>query len=122
MAINNKYIILIFETNRMTLKCEKNRINMKTCFRRHLPGKEETAVGQVEPRYTWTGHALPVTGGHVSPGPAHGARVVTCSLDMTVKVGHQYNNLPKLNGHRLGWPMVLETDYRNYFQLLLSKI
>jgi len=54
--------------------------------RRHLPGKEETSVGHVDPRYTWTGHALPVTGIHVGAGVAHGARVVTCSMDMTVKL------------------------------------
>merc|ERR1719188_891380 len=34
----------------------------------------------------WTGHALPVTGIHVGHGPAHGARVVTSSMDMTVKI------------------------------------
>jgi len=54
--------------------------------RRSLPGQDSCEVGQVEPRYTWTDHALPVTGLHVGHGPAHGARVVTCSLDMTVKV------------------------------------
>ena len=51
-----------------------------------LPGREEASQGQVTPRYTWTGHALPVTGIHVGHGPAHSARVVSSSLDMTVKI------------------------------------
>lgn len=54
--------------------------------RRQLPGREEASLGQVTPRYTWTGHALPVTGIHVGHGPAHSARVVSASLDMTVKI------------------------------------
>eukprot|EP00092_Neocalanus_flemingeri_P017354 GFUD01018769.1.p1 GENE.GFUD01018769.1~~GFUD01018769.1.p1 ORF type:complete len:417 (+),score=147.99 GFUD01018769.1:39-1289(+) len=54
--------------------------------RRSLPGQERGQVGQVQPRYTWTDHGLPVTGIVVGHGPAHGARVITCSLDMTVKV------------------------------------
>jgi len=54
--------------------------------RRSLPGQERGQVGQVQPRYTWTDHALPVTGIQVGHGPAHGARVVTCSMDMTVKL------------------------------------
>eukprot|EP00090_Calanus_glacialis_P008952 TRINITY_DN17273_c0_g1_i1.p1 TRINITY_DN17273_c0_g1~~TRINITY_DN17273_c0_g1_i1.p1 ORF type:complete len:419 (+),score=165.14 TRINITY_DN17273_c0_g1_i1:45-1301(+) len=54
--------------------------------RRSLPGQERGQVGQVQPRYTWTDHALPVTGVRVGHGPAHGARVITSSLDMTVKV------------------------------------
>ena len=41
---------------------------------------------QVEPRYTWTGHSLPVTGLQVGAGPAPSARVASCSLDMTVKL------------------------------------
>ena len=43
-------------------------------------------LGQVEPRYTWTGHSLPVTGLQVGAGPAPSARVASCSLDMTVKL------------------------------------
>jgi len=54
--------------------------------RRALPGQERGQVGQVQPRYTWTEHALPITGIHVGYGPALGARVITCSMDMTVKV------------------------------------
>ena len=54
--------------------------------RRQLPGREEASLGQVTPRHTWTGHALPVTGIHVGHGPAHSARVVSASLDMTVKI------------------------------------
>jgi len=54
--------------------------------RRSLPGQERGEVGQVQPRYVWTDHALPVTGIHVGHGPAHGARVITSSMDMTVKV------------------------------------
>ena len=54
--------------------------------RRSLPGQERGEVGTVEPRYTWTDHALPVTGLHVGHGPAHGARVISSSMDMTVKV------------------------------------
>ena len=54
--------------------------------RRALPGLEEARLGQVAPRFTWTAHALPVTGLHVGHGPAHSARVVTASLDMTVKL------------------------------------
>jgi len=54
--------------------------------RRSLPGQDRGEVGTVEPRYTWTDHALPVTGLHVSQGPAHGARIISSSMDMTVKV------------------------------------
>ena len=54
--------------------------------RRALPGLEEARLGQVAPRFTWTAHALPVTGLHVGHGPAHSARVVTASLDMPVKL------------------------------------
>ena len=61
--------------------------SLVTCVtRRHLPGREESSVGEVEPRYTWTQHSLPVTGLHLGHGPAHMARVVSCSSDMTVKV------------------------------------
>merc|ERR1740137_493327 len=49
-------------------------------------GQERGQLGQVQPRYTWTDHALPVTGLQVGHGPAHGARVLTCSMDMTVKL------------------------------------
>jgi len=54
--------------------------------RRPLPGQEKGQVGQVEPRHTWTQHALSVTGIHVGHGVAHGTRVLTSSLDMTVKL------------------------------------
>ena len=50
--------------------------------RRSLTGQERDQVGQVQPRYTWTDHALPVTGVRVG----HGARVITSSIDMTVNV------------------------------------
>ena len=40
--------------------------------RRSLPGQERGQVGQVQPRYTWTDHALLVTGRvSVGHGPAH---------------------------------------------------
>ena len=54
--------------------------------RRLLPGLEQGRLGQVEPRYTWTEHALPVTAVRTGHGAANVARVVTASLDMTVKV------------------------------------
>ena len=54
--------------------------------RRLLPGLEQGRLGQVEPRYTWTDHALPVTAVRTGHGAANVGRVVTASLDMTVKV------------------------------------
>ena len=45
-----------------------------------LPGWEEARLGQLAPRFTRT---APL---HVGHGPAHSARVVTASLDMTVKL------------------------------------
>ena len=54
--------------------------------RRHLPGLQQSKLGQVEPRYSWTDHALPVTALRVGRGAANMARLVTASRDMTVKV------------------------------------
>ena len=53
---------------------------------RHLPGLQQTRLGQVEPRYSWSDHALPVTALRVGHGAANRARVVSGSADMTVKV------------------------------------
>ena len=53
---------------------------------RHLPGLEESRLGQVEPRHTWTDHGLPVTAVVAGHGQANMARAVTASRDMTVKL------------------------------------
>jgi len=55
--------------------------------RRTLPGQEKGEVGQVEPRYTWTDHSLPITDIHCgicSSGPF--CRVFTVSLDQVCRV------------------------------------
>jgi len=55
-----------------------------TCLaRRSLPGQQ---VGQMEPRYTWTDHSLPVTDLHCGHGSATVARVFTVSKDQVCRV------------------------------------
>jgi len=59
---------------------------VRAVTRRHLPGLEQSRLGEVEPRYSWTDHGLAVTGLKVGHGTANTARVVTASRDMTVRL------------------------------------
>jgi len=55
--------------------------------KRALPGLERGQVGQVQPRYTWTDHSLPVTAVHTGhAASAASARVFTAALDQVVRV------------------------------------
>ena len=92
--------------------------------RRQLPGREEASLGQVTPRHTWTGHALPVTGIHVGHGPAHSARVVSSSLDMTVKIYSMTTGkemFHNLHGSNLSIPFTLIIEEQQLLMFLLDK-